>query len=614
MFDRSNRRAVTKSDEFGRVLALPRRAPVDLDGPRGEALVELMTERLAKPKGFCICNEMRPPRRCVTRLKPAQAWALFEAPLAGGLLGAIGVGHGKTGLDILMATVFHDQGYRIKNVVLLVPPGLLGQLEDDYKAWREHFRVPSFIFPNGTALLQHDKDGRPMPTVHVVPFSKLSRPEATEMLEDLAPDLIIIDEAHRARHPDTATTRRILRYFAQHPECLLCCWSGTLTAKSLLDFWHLSAFALDEGSPLPVLKPIVEEWASAIDPSDYPAPIGALRFFCNPGEHVYSGFHRRLVDTRGVVATKSQAVDASIVISERKAPPIPKNVKEALTLLRAKWERPDGEQFVEALELAACARQLACGFFYRWRFPRGEAPELIERWRTARRNWNSEVRERLHHPRQHLDSPKLCENAAARAWASEKRLVEGSVTYEGDLPRWKAIAWPEWSQIRDAVEPETEAVWLSDYLAEDASEWGLKNRGIIWYQHSAFGERVAKMSGLNLHGGGLGAGARIRAEDGARSIVASIKAHGTGTDGLQRLFYQQLVASPPPSSGDTWEQLLGRLHRIGFEGDEVITLCYRHTPELAEAIDKALIQAKYIEGVLGTYQKLLAADYDFHLT
>ena len=42
----------------------------------------------------------------------------------------------------------------------------------------------------------------------------------------------------------------------------------------------------------------------AYRPSDWPAPAGALRTLMASGETLYEGFHRRLIETRGVVATK----------------------------------------------------------------------------------------------------------------------------------------------------------------------------------------------------------------------------------------------------------------------------------------------------------------------
>jgi len=75
---------------------------------------------------------------------------------------------------------------------------------------------------------------------------------------------------------------------------------------------------------------------------------------------------------------------------------------------------------------------------------------------------------------------------------------------------------------------------------------------------------------------------------------------------LQFLFHDQLVANPPASAA-AWEQLIGRLHREGQNADEVAASVYRHTPEMADAIDRAVRTAKYVESTMGSLQKLLAA-------
>lgn len=585
---------VKSSPELRRILELPRRAPLDLASPRAEAMVELMTSRLRRtdrPDSECGCRALG-RHRCITRLLPIQAWALYEAPLAGGLLAPIAVGGGKTLLNILMSLVMSGT----RTAALFVPPGLVKQLRGDYLAVREHFRVPSIMFPDGEGWIVSGS-----PSLHVVPYSRFSRSTATTYLESLSPDLIILDEAHKFKHKKAVSTSRFLRYFAAHPETRLCCWSGSMIAKSILDFSHLSAFALGEYSPLPVDPDEAEIWAGAVDPSDWPRAPGELRKLCSsPSEHVRDAVARRIVDTFGVVASRGRVEGASIVFREFEVPPLPDTLKRAIADVEKTWVRPDGEELVEALEVSKVCREIECGFFYRWRFPGNPDPELVERWFAARKAWNREVRERLKNPIPHLDSPLLLANAAERSRTG----------YTGDLPVWHSDAWEAWREVKDKVPHTTEAVWLDKYLAKAAAEWALKHRGIVWYDLSALGHAISEISGLPLHGGGPLAGPRIMAERGDRSIVASIDSHATGRDGLQYLFHQQLVVNPLPS-GDLWEQLLGRLHRLGQKSDEVITYVPRHISTMRDTLDKALERAKFIEGVTTSQQRLLAADVEW---
>ena len=606
------RQAVGESAELDRILALQRRPQVDLsrDGsgeyrPVAKALVAFMNQKLrlpSKSSGKCACASMRRP--CLQSLLPVQAWALYEAPMAGGLLAPVGAGAGKSLIDIFLPLVMPD----CKKAVVLIPPRLVEQFWDEYLWAREHFKVPSLIMPDGKRGRLYDDDRA---VLHILPYSKLSRAESTVMLERLKPDLITADETHKLKNRDATTTGRVMKYFADHWHTRFCGMSGTVTSKSLKDYAHLSALALREFSPLPTDPPIVEEWALAIDPSDWSSPPGALKKLQAPGEGLYEGFHRRLIETQGVVATSESAVGNTLVLNERKPPAVPAKIQEMLKELRRTGIRPDGEELEEEAAVVAEARHLACGFYYHWIYPNAErdaegkitpaAEAVIENWFGARQAWHRELRLKLQAHEDHLDSPFLCAQAAIRAYGG----------YTGELPVWPADTWPAWAAIKDQVAHQTEPVWVDDFLVLDAADWAKTHRGIVWYEYTAFGERLAQLTGLPLYDGN-GDENELRAEKGDRSVIVSIKAHGTGTDGLQRIFSEALVANPP-ASGDRWEQALARLHRIGQQADEVVHDVYRHTAELADAIDRAVISAKYVAGTIGSNQKLLAANVTFKL-
>lgn len=602
-----------------RVVALPRRSPPDLGTPESRALAEAVSARLRLPNPPpCRCRADF-DRDCVTTLREIQAHALVEIARVGGLLAPIGVGHGKTFLNLLAPLVIRG----CRTALLLVPPNLTAQLVRDYRMLGQHFRLP--------ALVMHDAQGWAhlapgVPVLHVLPYSRLSRPESTAWISELAPDLIIADECDKLRHADTATTSRVLRYFASAPATRLCAWSGSLSEASIKDYAHLSMLALRDGSPLPLDPEVVKEWSGALDADvGAPAPPGALLELCEPGEHVREGYHRRLVETAGVIRTDTAALEGVDLVMRDRPATAPHAITAALADLRATWCRPDGEELIDAMAMKRCARELAAGFYYRWRFPRGETVEQIEEWLEARKEWHCELRDKLKAREEHLDSPLLCARAARRAWGDEP-ITEGMLEVDVEaeeaehdagvrrrhvrgnahLPVWHAETWPRWRDVRFTVRPETEAVRVDDYLARDAAAWARSNRGIVWYEHAAWGEWVAELAGLPLHGGGPNAGEAIGAERGDRSIVASIRSHGRGRDGLQRLFSTQLVGNPP-TSATIWEQCLGRLHRVGQRAAVVTCDVYRHTEEMAEAVNKAIRRAEYVAATIGASQKLPGA-------
>lgn len=606
----AQRLEVQPSAELERIKALPRRKPPEPGSIESLAMVRLMTARFSKHNDDCQCAQKG--WHCIKELREVQAWALYELGLYGAIFGFIGTGFGKTLLNILAMKALESRG--VKTGCLLIPPTLMLQLIHNYQQISQHFHVPSLIVHGRGETYRSFTVPGCKTFLHVFPYSRLKLAENTTWLETLAPDVIIADECDYLKNVETATWSRVGRALGSKPTIFLP-WSGSPTGTSITEYWHLIACALGLRSPLPTDKDVVIDWARAIDPSDNPAPAGALEdLYTEPGQSLYDAFYSRIMDTPGVIHTKVPSLDIPLHIAERDPGALPPNIKQALTRLREEWVRPDDmapghiegapcEEFTSALEVQACAVQLACGFFYRWKYPRGEPRELILKWLTYRALWNREVRYKVKERREFMDSELLCRQAAMRYWGDlpKEPGADGIV-----MPVWKSEHWPAWRDIADQVKPETEAILISDFLAEDAAAWAQKEKGIVWYDHRAFGRRVAELADLPLHGGGPNAGTRILAERGNRSIVASINSHGRGRDGLQRLFATQLVAQPP-SSPDEWEQMLARLSRPGQKAPSVSAVFYRHTEELDKQVHRAIKRAEYVRGTTGTAQKLLDA-------
>jgi hypothetical protein len=256
-------------------------------------------------------------------------------------------------------------------------------------------------------------------------------------------------------------------------------------------------------------------------------------------------------------------------------------------------------------------RQLSYGFYYRWIYPHGEPKELIDEWFNRRQEWHRELRQKLKHPKVHLDSPLLCTKAAIRYYEGvDGRTREGKKVASGELPVWNAEYWPGWRDIRRRVQPETDTVWLSPWLAEDAAAWARDTSdgtGIVWYKFDAFGQAVGRLAEVPCYGGGDEASRAILQERGTRSIVASIAAHGTGLN-LQYAYRRNLISNVSPS-GTEFEQLIGRTHRPGQAADEVTVELYQHTEQLVEALEKAREGERFVEATLGTGRKLNLATY-----
>ncbi len=556
------RAGVQESFELERIVKIERR-------PSNFEQYEDQTEIYRKPGG-------------TMKLWPIQSAVLIEAARAGGLLGPIGVGHGKTLISLLVGVAM-----RAKMIVLLVPPQLRNQLlKHDIPMLNKHWKLP-------------------LERLRVIAYSELSNARTDQLLDELNPDLIVGDECHNLRHASAARTKRFLRYMREHAECRFVGLSGTITRRSLRDYQHLSELALRKNSPLPNHHPTLMDWAMAIDVSKKePMPPGALLQLCTPEElqsisnvpaprdaqvFVRQAFRRRLVETEGVVATSESALGTSLVITGLR-PLVPAEVKVAIDHLHAHWEIGD-EELVDAMSVARVGRQLAGGFYYRWIWPDGKKDK---EWLEARAAWNKEVRDVLKRSRRGLDSPLLITNAVLRGDFA-------SGTYDA------------WAKVKDRYNPTppVEAVWISKFLVEEAIRWGKETchktePGIIWYESDAFGREVAQKGNLPFFGPGMKASveiARINVKE-TPVIVCSRPAHGTGKN-LQ-MFCRNLFTAPSPGGVD-WEQTIARTHRPGQEADDVFVDVFLHTDDMVGAYNSALLDAKYIEDTQGQKQKLTYA-------
>lgn len=611
---------------------------------------------------------------CITVLNAVQSWLLFEAERVGGAVGFCGVGSGKSIAFLLAVLLFPF----IRLAVLLIEPKQRRHYRSQYVRLREHFKVPSVVFDDSTG---HTVPGTP--PLHLISYSVLSQTKNSDLLDARNPDALFLDEGHRACG-DSAINRRVKRFGLKKiqereaklakgepvlPRALyLIPASGTLEAKSVEDTQMLCAYALGTGSPLPLDPNEAARWSGVIDPSympdrasatakklqrtfgggEYDAESIANLLLPGPETSIREGFRQRRLHTPGIISASASTINATIFLTERKPPKMPVSVYEALVKVRTEGLRPDSEVLTEKLEQVDCARNVACGFYQYWAFPkhpcacagaiRCDECLLIDDWYARRKKYSRAARVLQWRGDTHLDSDDLAWQAAERAWAFDK-VPENIETFcahcwqkgvavawpcidaaTGQLtathrPAWREQSFPLWRDIESKVQYEERFKFIEhggEWLAQDAAEWALKHKGVVWFQSTPFGRKVQELTGLPYFNGGPGAEERMRKEKGNRSIICSIKAHGAGTDGLQYLFNHQLIAETPASNAKQtgYEQLLGRLHREGQKKDEVFTEGYFHVREMKDALRKAVEQAEFNFQMTRNSQKLLCTDID----
>ena len=559
--------------------ALPRRGPVD-----HAALQAKWTEKLGRKNDRCKCATFG--RMCCNQIRPIQAQALEEISTQGGLLGPIGVGHGKSLVDLLAAFALPG----VKKAVLLLPPQLKVQmLEFDIPYYGEHW-----IMPNLASSEWHHPS---RPNLYVVGYSELSSKKGTDLLMRIKPDLIIADEAHALRKPSAVRTSRFYGLMAHLPQTKFIAMSGTLVSKSFMDWAPMAKQALKEGSPAPLFHPDMELWAKALDPSDEQIEPGVLEQFCEPGMPVGLGYGVHVISTPGVVSSGDAASCNSSLVVEAVYPLMPPECKAAIKDLERTWTRPDGEELMWQFDYLRALDTLSLGFYFRWKWVHNEPLDLRTEWLDSRADWHKEVRQKLKHPRPHLDSPGLLNDAAKRFFRRD------GTEQEDEKPKWKAETWERWQEVKDKCHPLPEAVWLSGALCDEALAWANSTVGIVWTAWPCFGQRVVSSSrgSVQYLGAGDDAAREVTRLSGRESVVLSSRAHGTGRN-LQQ-FSRNLLCSVP-GNGTEFEQILGRTHRQGQLADEVTVQVWQHSGRYRETFDKAETLANYIQEAMGTNQRL----------
>ncbi len=552
---------VPATAELTRILKLPRRPS---EPPEGCA--ELLTEMFKTPNG-------------TMKLRDLQAFSILEAADNNGLIGFVGIGKGKTLISFLVPLAMEA-----KRPLLLVPAALKHKaIQQDIPELQQHWRMHCGL--------------------RIESYDMLSSPKSAFLLEEYKPDLIVLDECHALKNPTATRTKRFMAYLKAHPETKLVAMSGTATTQSLRDYAHLMHHALKAGCPIPRTWVVLEDWDAALgaksgtdsltqngwQPAKEP---GALRLLCNsPTESVRDGFRRRLIETPGVVASADdliEGVDLKLKTITG-SPTLPPVISEALAELRHTWKTAWGEEVESGLALAKHARELACGFYYRWKWP-NNTPD--KEWLYARAEWHRELRERLKRSKPGLDSPALI----------GKAIVEGNLNSD--------TYWP-WAQIRGRHGPDgppVEAVWLDSFFIGYVLEWMRQHpHGIAWYGYRAVGAAL-RAGGVPVFGRGddfpLGADHKINVRG---SFAASMKSHGTGKN-LQWNHWENLIANCPsgsPSNAAMLDQTIGRTHRSGQPSQLVTVDVLLHTPELQDAWAQAIRRAEYMQGTTGASSKLL---------
>lgn len=349
--------AVQDTPELRRILALPRRPTGE-----GEDLIVPMTDALRTPAGSMT-------------LRPIQALALAEIVQRGGALLPIPAGGGKTLITYLAPVCLGA-----RRPLLIVPAALRAKTRAEFRALAVHWAGPhpAAYRVESYELLGQPQSGRQYASDGVTLLRH-------DWLDRTQPDLIVLDEVHKVKDQKTAVCKRVRRYLKENPHVRVVAMSGTLTANSIKDYAHVSAWCLGEASPLPRKYREVEAWAGALDNKVRGERLepGALELLCTPDEladgldGVRSGYSRRLFDTPGVIGVVGGRLDIPLTLRSLDVGQGDPVLERHFSTLRREWQTPDGWDLIDGMAVWRCARELALGFHYTW-FDEGGFSRCLE--------------------------------------------------------------------------------------------------------------------------------------------------------------------------------------------------------------------------------------------
>lgn len=523
-----------------------------------------------------------------------QALALAELAHVGGLFVAMEAGSGKTLIGLLAATILNAQC-----PIYLCPPAGKKQLEDDIVEMSHHFNVSKKL--------------------KVFTYGLLSSPKQRELLRIIQPDLIICDEAQVFKNPDSGRGNRFYEYLELNPFCRVVPMTGTPTVRDIVEFGPMLVLALRHLAPVPLTREEMVLWGNALGSAvsdDMRIFPGALTQFASllteperegitdPLTLARLGFGRRLLESPGVIYSSQEALKIPIYVRFPRVAPTAKIVS-IFEKFRRLEETPDGESASDGWEATMAARQLVCGFSYRWVWPNDV---VNQKWKDARKAFNKYCREKTKEKELRLDTRGLVEAAcfAHESYELGKKLgIPLLVQRYENVTRLNSPAYRAWRNVKDEYDPVVATDWHDTYLLDEVQRWLEKNHGVAWIEHVAFGEALAAR-GIPYYGGG--ADDFGKTEKG--SCAASIKAHHY-IKNLQT--WHRALYVLPPTAGDIWEQSLARFHRKKQKAEHVTADVFVLCSEAHRAMMQALEDARYATQ-LGKPQRLMRAKLDGLLT
>lgn len=650
------RMANTELMDYNKYAEIRRICGIPIEPAITDAMIEYVSEEYVLAKAFAQGY----------RLLPDQVKAVLAYLEIQGAFCPIQVGGGKTLSSLIIANdAFTKFGCR--RMMLCIPPTLVDQLvRHDIPMYRRKvhiaYNITVMAGRSPQKRRQFAESGRK--GLYIMPYSLLQTKDTSDVLEAIAPEIIIADEAHNICGR-SARAQRIRNYITLHNPHVVA-MSGTITKKTPNDYAFMARAALGNNNFLPNSMSLASEWSAVIGADvasidEYrQAGIKAPNKAPNPGpilpliswakenfpeerfDRNLNGFRKaykmRMMTCKGTVCSGENTLGVSLVLKNNPVEDCTKTegweeLERLGKQIKEEALTPNGDEIEHAMHSWKWLYELYGGGFYnelKWPEPElvvrrkncttAEAEYLIEKsivHHEAGQEYARDLRKFLrNHSKPHLDTPFL---------------VGQSMHNHGDrdVPSALYKTWREWKDLdfEGRIERDSFAVRVCPYKVDQAVAWAMDlpavnkaqgfpegSGGVIWYHHQAVGKWIVEKlteAGcdriLYCPAGAAGNRRIIDPKNWDKIAVASIRAHHIGKN-MQHFVNNWLVQAPRPAT--TFEQLLGRSHRTGQKADELIVNLNLTVPFDHATFSASLNDAAYIHQTTGNRQKLIYASYD----
>lgn len=624
--------------EIERIVSLP------IIGDPTEEEIELVS------RWYCPSGSMK--------LFPEQVKAMMQYHDFGSIICPISVGGGKTLVSVLAA----NDGYTLfgkRKILLMTPSHLVNQLrQTELPKYRKimSINVPFYWLAGESASRRMMMAKSNRAGCYVVSYSLLSTSSGAEIMDAIAPDLVIGDEIHRVASANPSARGRRFKEMIKKYSPAIVGLSGTITKKSPRDYHFLVVNALQERSFIPRPAMLNDEWSKILDTNassidqfqpnqaPQPGPIKIVVDWAKKNFHdekyknnlvgFRKSFYDRMRTTPGVIVSSGKdLVNSSLRFSnikisaaEKKASQGWDKLQELVNTLVNEWVSPNGDEIEHAMHIWRYRYELeGIGAYNSLFWPDAEA---IAKKRKVPESVAEDYLDRslIHHKLQQAYNKELREFIKYKARQGlDTGFLIGQDMFRNGSDNVGHDLYSAWKEAREAkfpeiIEREEGFVRVCDFRIKKIIEWATRHQkenpgkgAVIWYDNIGVGlwlKDAFMQAGLPYFYCPANTQGRKNISDEANKghfVLATFNAFSEGLNiqyNHSHCFYAQW-----PRSATIAEQSLGRLHRPGQLEDEVrvfISICSDFDKIL---LASCLNDSAYVHQTMGK-QKLLYADWD----